>query len=134
MKNITAALASLFVFLPALSAFACGPSWDSPGEIGILSILISVVPLTFYSIVSALYLFFMRRQHSFGFKHNAWIWFKASALSYLVSMTAMFTVAIVNNSFSLPSNLMFTFVATAPLVALAGYFTRVYYTTKREIV
>ena len=134
MKNITALFFSLLVFFTAVSAFACGPSWDSPAEIGILALLVSLLPMTVYSTLSAGYMLAMRKRHALNFKPAAWIWAKASMISYFVSMTAIFSAAVVNKSINLPDNLMITFVASAPLVALAGYFTRVYYDTKKEIV
>ena len=132
MKNITSLFVSLLVFFSAVSAFACGPTWDSPAEIGILSVLISVLPMAFYSALSAIYLIAMRKRHALSFKPAAWIWFRASAIAYVVSIASIFASAVVNNVVNLPENLMVTFVVTAPLVVLTGYFTRVFYNTQKE--
>ena len=128
MKKIASLSASLTILLFATSAFACGPSWNSPAEIGLLSLLISVLPMAIYSVLSAIYLLIVRKKQTLSFKPAMFVWLKATTLAYLSSTIAIFVVMTVSAKlFRLPENLIFTFVATAPLVVLAGYFTRVFY-------
>lgn len=127
MKNIASLFCSLLVFFTAVSAFACSPFGDSTSELGLLAIVLSVIPAVLYSLPISIYMFAMRKRHALSFKPSAIIALKATGLAYLASASSIFAVTVVEKSLAVPSNLMITFVATAPLVVLAGYFTRVYY-------
>lgn len=133
MRKMPAIAALLTVLFSASSAFACGFSFETPQEIALLSLFLASGTAPIYSFFIAIFLMITRKKLELSFKHATHYWIKGSFIAFITSAISMIMIGFFLKFASPAEGFIVVFVATMPVVALSGYFTRAFYSKTRKI-